>query len=110
MVGVIVRQQNVGYVNQADGGAKQLPLGTFAAVNQKAIAATTNENRRCTTPRGRYRARRADKNDIELHEAILRSGLGQRAGRSRISPATIERVPSSLSRRICQIALRGSPL
>ena len=67
MVRVEVRQEDVLEIDEPGRRAEQLPLRPLATVDEEAIAAAPHEGRRCA-PRGcRRGARRAEKEEVEVH-------------------------------------------
>ena len=70
MVGVEVRDEDRVEIAQADR-PQQLALRTFAAVEQQALAAAPQEQRRQPAARGRCRAGGADEQDVEIHQSSI---------------------------------------
>jgi putative nucleotidyltransferase with HDIG domain len=74
VVGVVVGQEDLGELDQTDRGAEELPLGSFAAVEEQALAAPAQE-RPGEAPFGRRnRARRAEEDQIEVHGPSVSGG------------------------------------
>ena len=71
MVGVEVREEDLLQVGQADRRALQLALRPLAAVEEKPLAAAPHEQCRRSTLRRGHRGGRAEKDDVEVHPAIL---------------------------------------
>ena len=67
VVGVVVREEDLLELHEADIAAQKLPLRPFGAVEEKAIAAPPDERRGEGALRGRHRARRPEENDVQLH-------------------------------------------
>ena len=71
VIGVEVREEDLLQVREPDRRPLQLPLRSFAAVEQEAFAATPDEQRRGTALCRRHRRGRTEEDDIEIHAAIL---------------------------------------
>lgn len=67
MVGVEMGEEDEVDVDEPRVGAEQLPLGSFPAVHEHALATTTNEGRRGSATCGRRRRCRAEEDEIEVH-------------------------------------------
>ena len=72
VVGVVVREEDLAQLDEADVGAQQLALRPLGAVEQEPLAAAAHERGRGRTLRGRHRARGAEEDDVEIHARILR--------------------------------------
>ena len=68
MVGVIVGDEDLGKLDQADRRAQELALRTFAAVEEHALATTAENRARKAAFRGRNGARGAQEDEVEIHE------------------------------------------
>jgi putative nucleotidyltransferase with HDIG domain len=79
VVGVIVGDEDLGKLDQADRGAQELALGAFAAVEEHALAAPAYERARQAAFGRRNRARGAQKDEVEVHERSV-SGGGVKPG------------------------------
>ena len=66
VVGVQVREEDVGQVGEADR-AHELALRALAAVDQDALAAAPDEQRRKAAARRRNRARGAREEERQIH-------------------------------------------
>ena len=67
VVGVVVREEDLLELHEADVTAQELPLRPLRTVEEKAIAAPPHERRAERAPRSRHRARRPEENDVQLH-------------------------------------------
>ena len=67
MIGVEMRQEDVLEVDEPDVGAEELPLGSLAAVDEKAVAAAPNERRRGPARGGRRGGGRPEEDEVEVH-------------------------------------------
>src|SRR5439155_26001391 len=74
VVAVVVRDEDLIEVGQADRRAHQLPLRALAAIEEQPITPTPDEQRRRGAGGGRGAARRAEKDEIEVHAPILAQG------------------------------------
>ena len=83
VVGVQVRQEDVGQVGEPDG-AHELALRALAAVDEDALAAAPDEQRRKPAARRRNRARGAREEERQIHAArVLRAVRVARTAASR---------------------------
>ena len=67
VVGVVVREQHLAQLDEADSGAQELPLGAFAAIEEESLAAPPQHQARRSPTRCRHRPRGAEKGDLEIH-------------------------------------------
>ena len=67
VVGVVMREEDLAQLDQADVRAQQLPLRALGAIEEQALAAATEEHRRGRALRGRHGAGRAEEDEIEVH-------------------------------------------
>ncbi len=69
VIGVVVRQEDLLEIRQAQRRTHQLALRSFCAVEEQALAAPPHE-KRCRRPRGgRGTRRRTQEDDVEVHAA-----------------------------------------
>jgi hypothetical protein len=71
VIRVEVRDEHLLQLEQTHGRAQQLPLGALGTVEQKLVAAAAHEQRRRPALSRRHRARRAEKDDVQVHDSIL---------------------------------------
>jgi hypothetical protein len=71
VVRVEVRQEDLLEIDEADGRAKELPLRPLCAVEQELVSAAAHEQRSRCAARGRHRARRTEKHEVEIHGSIV---------------------------------------
>jgi len=69
MVGVVVREEDLPQLDQADVRAQKLPLRALGAVEEQPLAAAAQEHRRRSALGSRHRARGAEEDEIEVHGA-----------------------------------------
>ena len=67
---MVMRDEHLMELDQADARAKKLPLSAFAAVDQETIPSATNEKACRSTLRRRHRAGRPKEDDIEIHRRL----------------------------------------
>ena len=67
MIGVEMGQEDVLEVDEPDVGSEELPLCSFAAVDEKAIPAAPDERRRSPTRRSRRGGGRSEEDEVEIH-------------------------------------------
>jgi putative nucleotidyltransferase with HDIG domain len=93
MVGVVVRQEDLGQLDEAHRGAEELTLGAFPAVEEQAFAASPEQHAREAPFGGRNGARRAEKDQIEVHGPSVSGGGVKLSGRpADISEAAVAHV------------------
>jgi hypothetical protein len=68
VIGVVVREKNLGQLDEPDARAQELPLRPLAAVKEQPLSPTPHENRRRPAPRGRHGAGRPEQDEIEIHD------------------------------------------
>ena len=71
VVGVVVRQEDLGQLDEPDGGAQQLTLCALAAVDEDPLSAAAKQRAREAALRSRHRARGSEENEIEIHRRSL---------------------------------------
>ena len=71
MVGVEVGDEHLPEVDQPNRRAEELPLRPLRAVEQQPLASSSDQERGRSTLGGRHRARRTEKDDVEIHGPIL---------------------------------------
>ena len=71
VVGVVVRQEDLGQLDEPDRGAEQLALGAFATVDQDPLAATAEQRARQAALCSGHGARGPEEDEIEVHRRIL---------------------------------------
>ena len=71
MVGVVVRQEDLGQLHEPHGGAQQLTLCALAAVDKDPLSAAAKQRTREAALRSRHRARGSEENEIEIHGRSL---------------------------------------
>ena len=67
VVGVEVREEDVGQVDEPDVGSQQLPLGSLTTVDEQPLTTASDERRGRTAGGSRRRAGRAEEHDVEIH-------------------------------------------
>jgi hypothetical protein len=67
VIGVEMGQEDVLEVDETDVGSEELPLCSFAAVDEKAIPSTPDERRRSPTRRSRRGGGRSEEDEVEIH-------------------------------------------
>ena len=71
MVGVVMRQEDLAQLEQADVAAQQLALRAFGAVEEQAVSPAPDERRgRCALGR-RGGTGRPEEDDVEVHGGRL---------------------------------------
>jgi hypothetical protein len=68
---VVVRQEDLVQLDEADRGAQELALRAFPAVDEDAVAAAAEQRPRQAAPGGRDRTRGSEKDDVEIHGSSL---------------------------------------
>ena len=74
VVGVEMRHEHLPELDQAHGGPQQLALRAFGAIEEEPLASPPHEQGGRSSLGRRHRAGGAEKDDVEIHGAIL--GLG----------------------------------
>jgi len=67
VISVIVGEKDGRNLDQADARTQELPLRTLATVDEKPLATPADERARGSPPRARYRPRRAEENEVQIH-------------------------------------------
>ncbi len=75
VVGVVMRDENVGELDQTDPGAQELTLRSLAAVEEQALASTSYQRRRGCAARRRNTPGRSEEDEVEVHERSVRARL-----------------------------------
>ena len=88
VVGVVVGEEDLGQLDQADRRAQELALRPFAAVDEETLAAPADERGRESPPAGRDRAGRAQKDEVEIHRASVGSAARPGSPAPETAPAT----------------------
>ena len=70
---MVVREEDLAQLDQADGRDEQLTLGALSAVDEQALPAPANEQRRRPALSRGHRAGGAEKHDVQIHGAIVES-------------------------------------
>jgi putative nucleotidyltransferase with HDIG domain len=71
VVSVVVRQENLGQLDEPDARAQELSLRALAAVEEDPVATAANERAREPAPGRGHGARRAEKDNVEVHGASV---------------------------------------
>jgi hypothetical protein len=71
VVRMVVREEDLGQLDEPDGRAQELALRTFPAVDEYPLAAAAKQRARETAPSGRHRAGSSEEDDIEVHTRSL---------------------------------------
>ena len=71
VVGVEVGDEDLGQIDEPNRRTEELPLGAFGAVEEQAVAAAPDEQRRGCPLGGRHRACGAQEDQVEIHRSIL---------------------------------------
>ena len=74
VVGVVVREEDLGELHQPDRGAQELALRALPAVEEDALAAAPEQDARQAAFCGRNRAGRPEKDEIEVHGPSVSGG------------------------------------
>ena len=77
---MVVGQEDLGQLDEADRRAQELALGALAAVEEQALAASTEQQAREPAFGRRNRARRAQEDEIQIHGPSV-SGAGVKLSR-----------------------------
>ncbi len=67
MIGVVVGQEDLREVDEADVATQQLPLRSLCAVEEEPVASTAHERRAERAFRRRHGARRPEEDDVQFH-------------------------------------------
>ena len=67
MVRVVVSQEDLAQLDQPDIRAQQLPLRALRAVEEQALSAATQQQRRRRPLCGRHRPGGSEKDEVEIH-------------------------------------------
>ena len=67
MVGVVVREEDLAQLQESHVATEQLALGALRAVEEQAVAATTNKCRGRGTLGRRRGTGRPEEDDVEVH-------------------------------------------
>ena len=67
MIGVVVGEEDLLEIDEADVAAQQLPLRPLGAVEEEPVAAAPHERRAERALRRRHGARRPEEDDVQLH-------------------------------------------
>src|SRR5207245_1048502 len=67
VVGVVVRQEHLAQVDEADRRAEELALRALGAVEEKPLPATLRDDRRRRALGRRHRAGSAEEDELEVH-------------------------------------------
>ncbi len=68
---MVVREEDLPEVEEADARAQQLALRAFPAVEEQALASAAHERGSHAPPRGGRGGRGAEEDDVEVHRAIV---------------------------------------
>lgn len=117
VVGVEVREEDVGELWQADLRAQELPLCALGTVDEQPLAPAPHEQRRRGTLRRRGRGGRSQQDEVEIHGAMIaerrRRAAGcpprQSTGMTSAWPGVSVALASWLRSWIRQMPLRTSP-
>ena len=67
VVGVVMREEDVGKLDEADRRAQELTLRSLAAIEQDPVSAAADQCAREPTPSRGHRARGSEEDDVEVH-------------------------------------------
>jgi hypothetical protein len=87
MVGVVVRQEDVGELDEAHRRAEELALRALAAVEEDPVAAAADERPGEATSRRRHGPGGPEKDDVEVHGAKCRAAQDSSPGTRRYADA-----------------------
>ena len=71
---MVVREEDLAELDQADVRPQQLALRALAAVEEQPVAAAPDEQRRRRALRGRHGAGSAEEDEVEIHTGSLGGG------------------------------------
>ena len=67
VIGVVVRDEDLGQVDEADGRAQELTLSALTTVEQQSLAAATDEQRARRSPSSGRAGGCAEEDHVEIH-------------------------------------------
>ena len=90
VIGVVVGEEDLAQLDEADVAAQELPLRSLRAIEQEPLATPTDQGGREGPLRGWRRAGRPDEDDVEVHGAECRlDPMGERLQGGRLAAQAI---------------------